>query len=64
MQETEKIAREHGCRKISVISGVGVREYYSSKLGYSLDKEGVYMVKNLKNLAPTNNQKTQDLNSL
>ncbi|KAI5294464.1 Elongator subunit [Ascosphaera acerosa] len=43
MEEAERIAREeHGSRKISVISGVGVRSYYA-KLGYWLD--GPYMSK-------------------
>ncbi|MCJ1300379.1 Elongator subunit [Hypocenomyce scalaris] len=46
MGEAERIARdEHGSRKISVISGVGVRSYYA-KLGYWLD--GPYMSKTLK----------------
>jgi len=45
MEEAEKIAREeHGSRKISVISGVGVRNYYK-RLGYKLD--GPYMSKAL-----------------
>ncbi|CAN6605639.1 elongator complex protein 3 [Trichomonascus vanleenenianus] len=45
MEEAERIAREeHGSEKISVISGVGVRNYYA-KLGYHLD--GPYMSKNL-----------------
>ena len=43
MEEAERIAREeHGSEKISVISGVGVRNYYA-KLGYELD--GPYMSK-------------------
>jgi elongator complex protein 3 len=43
MEEAERIARtEHGSVKISVISGVGTRNYYR-KLGYELD--GVYMSK-------------------
>ncbi|KAK2742327.1 Elongator subunit [Myotisia sp. PD_48] len=43
MEEAERIAREeHRSKKISVISGVGVRSYYA-KLGYFLD--GVYMSK-------------------
>ena len=46
MLEAEKISRENGFKKIAVISGVGVREYYK-KLGYK--KEGEYMVKNLQN---------------
>merc|ERR1712029_280456 len=45
MEEAEKIAREeHGANKISVISGVGTRNYYK-KLGYHLD--GPYMSKKL-----------------
>lgn len=45
MEEAERIAREeHGSTKISVISGVGTRNYYR-KLGYELD--GPYMSKML-----------------
>jgi elongator complex protein 3 len=44
MLEAEKIAREKGYDKISVISGIGVREYYR-KIGYRV--LGPYMVKNL-----------------
>ncbi|KAK7208370.1 hypothetical protein BZA70DRAFT_245059 [Myxozyma melibiosi] len=45
MEEAERIAREeHGSAKISVISGVGVRNYYA-RLGYFLD--GPYMSKML-----------------
>ena len=45
MEEAERIARnEHGSKKISVISGIGVRSYYA-KLGYWLD--GPYMSKAL-----------------
>lgn len=42
MAEAEKIAKKYGLKKMAVISGVGVREYYK-KLGYYL--EGTYMVK-------------------
>lgn len=43
MEEAERIAmEEHGSYKLSVISGVGTRNYYA-KLGYHL--EGTYMVK-------------------
>jgi len=42
--EAERIAREAGFRKVAIISGIGVREYYK-KRGYSL--EGTYMVKYL-----------------
>jgi elongator complex protein 3 len=45
----ERIAYQNGYRKISVISGVGVRNYYRS-LGYTLD--GTYMVKNLEYQEP------------
>lgn len=45
MEEAERIAKEeHGSEKISVISGVGVRNYYG-KLGYELD--GPYMSKRI-----------------
>jgi len=44
MKEAEKLAKEHGRKKMVVISGVGVRAYYR-KLGYK--KEGPYMVKKL-----------------
>ncbi|KAK3090731.1 hypothetical protein FSP39_014139 [Pinctada imbricata] len=45
MEEAERIAREeHGSNKISVISGVGTRNYYR-KIGYELD--GPYMSKTL-----------------
>ncbi len=44
MQEAEKIARENGFKKMVVISGVGVRDYYR-KLGYRL--KNTYMVKEL-----------------
>ena len=45
MQEAENIAREAKYKKIAVISGVGVRDYYRKKLGYEL--EDTYMVKYL-----------------
>lgn len=44
MSKAEEIANENGFKKISVISGIGVREYYK-KLGYDL--VGEYMVKEL-----------------
>ncbi|MEK6872918.1 MAG: tRNA uridine(34) 5-carboxymethylaminomethyl modification radical SAM/GNAT enzyme Elp3 [Nanoarchaeota archaeon] len=44
MKAAEKIAKENKYKKLAVISGVGVREYYK-KLGYKL--EGNYMVKSL-----------------
>ena len=45
MKEAEKIAKEKNYKKISVISGIGVRNYYR-KLGYRLNK--TYMEKFLK----------------
>jgi elongator complex protein 3 len=47
MAEAEKIAKKNGYKKIRVISGIGVREYYKN-LGYKLDKEGIYMEKEIK----------------
>lgn len=44
MQKAEEIARMNGKKKMVVISGVGVREYYR-KLGY--EKEGPYVTKKL-----------------
>merc|ERR1711920_574212 len=46
MGTAELIAAAHGWRKISVIAGVGVRNYYR-KLGYSLQGKGQYLVKEL-----------------
>lgn len=45
LENAEKIAIENGFKKMAIISGVGVREYYR-RLGYELD--GNYMCKNLK----------------
>lgn len=42
MEKAEKIAKKNKCKKIYVISGVGVREYYK-KLGYILEEP--YMTK-------------------
>lgn len=44
LAEAEKIAKENGYKKLSVISGIGTREYYK-KHGYKL--VGTYMVKAL-----------------
>ncbi|MFH1506584.1 MAG: GNAT family N-acetyltransferase, partial [archaeon] len=44
LKQAEMIARAHGKKKMLVISGVGVRDYYR-KFGYKI--EGVYMVKKL-----------------
>ena len=44
MRTAEKIAKKKGFKKIRIISGVGVREYYK-KLGYKLDNQRIYMEK-------------------
>jgi len=44
MRKAEELAKKNGFKKIAVISGVGVRDYYR-KMGYDL--EGDYMVKGL-----------------
>ena len=44
LAEAEKIAKKNKFKKIAVISGIGVREYYR-KLGYNLD--GTYMIKKI-----------------
>jgi elongator complex protein 3 len=45
MKEAENIVKKAGIKKISVISGVGVRNYYRT-LGYKLKKD--YMIKKIK----------------
>lgn len=45
MNEAEKIAKKAGYKKVAVIAGVGVREYYRKKLRYRLDR--TYMIKGL-----------------
>ncbi len=44
LEKAENIARNNNYKKIAVISGIGVREYYR-KLGYKL--EGSYMIKQI-----------------
>jgi len=46
LKEAEEIVKDKGIKKLDIISGVGVRQYYK-KLGYKLDKEGIYMEKRL-----------------
>ncbi len=47
LAEAERIAlEEYGCRKILVLSGIGVREYYR-RLGYYRPVDSPYMHKNL-----------------
>jgi len=49
--EAERIAlEEFKAPQMSILSGIGAREYYRSEFGYSL--EGAYMVKELKVTAP------------
>ncbi|NBR14629.1 MAG: hypothetical protein EBU01_08605 [Crocinitomicaceae bacterium] len=45
MKVAEEISMMHNYKKVAVISGVGVREYYQNKCGYHL--EGTYMIKSL-----------------
>lgn len=45
--KAEEICKENKVELLKVISGVGVRAYYR-KLGYRLDKDGIYMIKKLK----------------
>ncbi|WP_336359739.1 tRNA uridine(34) 5-carboxymethylaminomethyl modification radical SAM/GNAT enzyme Elp3 [Haladaptatus sp. ZSTT2] len=45
LAHAEELAREAGFDKMSVISGIGVREYYRKKLGYHQD--GPYVSKRL-----------------
>jgi elongator complex protein 3 len=42
LSEAERIVKEEGIKKVTVISGIGVKDYYQ-RLGYK--KEGVYVVK-------------------
>ena len=42
--EAEKISKKKHFKKLRIISGVGVREYYKA-LGYKLDKDKIYMEK-------------------
>ena len=44
LKEAERISKENGIKKIKIISGIGVRNYYR-KFGYRFD--GTYMVKEL-----------------
>lgn len=46
MEKAEQLTKENNINKLSIISGIGVREYYR-KLGYKLDNEKIYMVKEL-----------------
>merc|ERR1712139_462498 len=52
MDHAELLARRRGYRKIAVIAGVGVRNYYR-KLGYELRGDGQYLIKQLPPKEPT-----------
>eukprot|EP01064_Diplonema_japonicum_P000114 TRINITY_DN10076_c0_g1_i1.p1 TRINITY_DN10076_c0_g1~~TRINITY_DN10076_c0_g1_i1.p1 ORF type:complete len:670 (+),score=77.27 TRINITY_DN10076_c0_g1_i1:2747-4756(+) len=47
MAEAEHIAKDHGFSRLAVISGIGTRNYYR-KLGYYLEGEGGFMIKDFK----------------
>lgn len=46
LKKAEEIVKKNKIKKLKIISGVGVREYYK-KLGYKLDSQGIYMEKEL-----------------
>jgi elongator complex protein 3 len=46
LKEAEKISKKNNCKKIQIISGIGVREYYK-KFGYIFEKDGEYMSKKI-----------------
>lgn len=46
LEKAQEIAKKEKCKKIQIISGIGVREYYK-KSGYSLEKRGEYMSKEI-----------------
>jgi elongator complex protein 3 len=46
IKQAEQITKKHKIKQLKIISGVGVREYYK-KLDYKLDKDNVYMIKEL-----------------
>ena len=43
MKAAEDVAALHGFKRTAVIAGVGTREYYKNKCGYTLDRG--YMIK-------------------
>ncbi|GMG15367.1 unnamed protein product [Phytophthora fragariaefolia] len=49
MMKAEEIARAHGYKKMVVIAGVGVRNFYR-RLGFEVEGEGELMIKHLKDL--------------
>ncbi len=60
LREAERIAaQEFAARKIAIISGVGVRDYFRSEFGYRL--EGAYMVKDLDMPAASGDCRSTDI---
>lgn len=53
MMKVEEIARAHGFKKMAVIAGVGVRNFYR-RLGFEVEGEGELMIKHLKAVPPPN----------
>lgn len=49
MQHAEQIARRAGYRKVAVIAGVGVRNFYR-RLGFEVEGEGELMIKHLEDV--------------
>ncbi|RLN06766.1 hypothetical protein BBJ28_00015530 [Nothophytophthora sp. Chile5] len=49
MMKAEEIARANGYKKVAVIAGVGVRNFYR-RLGFEVEGEGELMIKHLKEL--------------
>ena len=52
LQKAEEICKQHNKNGISIISGIGVREYYL-KRGYKLNEDGGYMIKHFDILSNT-----------
>jgi len=46
MKKAEEITKKNKIKELKVISGIGVREYYR-KLGYFLDTQEIYMIKEI-----------------
>ncbi|KAG3092451.1 hypothetical protein PI124_g16930 [Phytophthora idaei] len=53
MMKAEEIARAHGYKKMAVIAGVGVRNFYR-RLGFEVEGEGELMIKHLDDQSLTN----------
>ncbi|POM61639.1 Elongator complex protein [Phytophthora palmivora] len=53
MMKAEEIARAHGYKKMAVIAGVGVRNFYR-RLGFEVEGEGELMIKHLDELPDSN----------